>query len=74
MVRLDHTDDRLRRVWSTSSSTQEAGQLVEARRRMGHGQGAHDCSLFIEDDHLMVVVRPIDAGKPQRACSLSTAL
>src|SRR5260221_6123217 len=47
--------------------------MVEALRGMGHPQGVQELSLVGEDHRVMVVVCPINAGKPHAACSLSAA-
>jgi hypothetical protein len=43
---------------------QEIGEFGEAARGMRHPTRAHLTSFSIDDDHIVVVVSPIDASKP----------
>jgi hypothetical protein len=48
----------------SAAGEQKVGKVVQACGRMGHPARAHWMTVCINDDHIVVIVCPIDACKP----------
>jgi hypothetical protein len=46
---------------------EKGGQIGESLGRMGHAAGCHPLPLLVNDDHIMMVVSPVNAGIPHRS-------
>jgi hypothetical protein len=61
---LNQAREMVRTAGDIPDLAQPGEELLDPCGRMGHAQLANPCSRRINDDHVMMLIRPIDAGIP----------